>query len=155
VGLNPKAYPDIWGVDFARINVVHDFVGGEECHGVRIVLECLYYAEYSCQVVIGVRGPWLNAVDAGFGRVDVDDHIDTSCIEYTRALIVVRCGVDIVDANSVDLCHCRQSCSFSQPLSDIHQASAAGQHLVSTRCHSRGHPPSLQGCSQLVHQVDN
>jgi hypothetical protein len=99
-------YSDVHGVILCCTQIIHDFVRGEEAKSVWQVLEVLDDAENARKIVGVVRSPWFRTVDAlsWQGRVDVEDHVNSSGVEDRGALRVVKVGVNIVDTNCVHLC---------------------------------------------------
>lgn len=70
------------------------------------MFEGLNDSEDPLQVVSVIGGFGISAVQVfvGKGRVDIEDHIETSGIEDGHAKIMIGYGVDSVDPNSVCLC---------------------------------------------------
>lgn len=100
-----KTYPNI-SRSLLDSLFIDDFIPTEESQSVGIVLEGLHDAKDAFHVSLVVSGIGISAVQAlvADGRVDVKDQVDTGGIEDGDAEIMVGFGVDIVDANSVDLC---------------------------------------------------
>jgi hypothetical protein len=99
------AYPDIWRVLFRTIHIVHDLVRSEEGQRIRVPLEVLDNPEDARQVSYMVRATRVVAVNAlsTERRVDIEDHVDTNGIKDASAVIMVERGIDVVDADCVDL----------------------------------------------------
>lgn len=97
-------YPDISGNVLDTL-LVDDLVSGEEGQGVGEVLERFDDTKYLLEIdiVVGAFRVGSVKVSAIQRRVDIQDHVDTSCVEDGCALVVVETRRQVVDTDGVNL----------------------------------------------------
>lgn len=83
---------------------IDNLIPREKRQRVRIILEPLNDTKDLLEVSGVIAVPRLRAIKviALQRRVDIEDHIDASSIEYRCAFIVVQTGREIVHTNSVN-----------------------------------------------------
>ena len=98
-------YADVHGIELGGAQIVHNLIRSEESKRIGEVLEVLDDTKDAREVARIVARPWRRAVDAlaSQGRIDVEDHVDAGRVEDGGAFRVVELGVDVVDADRVDL----------------------------------------------------
>jgi hypothetical protein len=97
-------YPNVSGNVLDTL-LVDDLVSSEEGQGVGEVLERFDDAKdlLEIDIVVGAFRVGPVEVSAIQGRVDIQDHVDTSCVEDGCALVVVETRRQVVDTDSVNL----------------------------------------------------
>lgn len=97
-------YPDVSGNVLDTL-LVDDLVSGEEGQGVGEVLERFDHTEdlLEIDIIVGAFGVGSVKVSAIQRRVDIQDHVDTSCVEDGCALVVVETRRQVIDTDGVNL----------------------------------------------------
>lgn len=103
-GKKALTYADVFRGGESSI-LVDNLVTGKETQDVVEVLESLNDTEDLLVVAGVVGGPGLLAVQGagGEGRVDIENHVDSSRVEDGDTLVVVKAGLQVVDTDGVDL----------------------------------------------------
>ena len=96
-------YSDIGWINCRCLVIVDEFIASEESHGVWVVLERLDYAKDMSKVINVVCAGRVIAVNRHKRSIHIKYHIDTSCVEDTCTIVVVRVGIDVIDADGIDL----------------------------------------------------
>jgi hypothetical protein len=97
-------YPDVSGNVLDTLLVDH-LVSGEEGQGVGEVLERFDDTKdlLEIDIVVGAFRVGSVKVSAIQRRVDIQDHVDTSCVEDGCALVMVETRRQVVDTDGVNL----------------------------------------------------
>lgn len=95
--------PDVSGNVLDTL-LVDDLVSGEEGQGVGEVLERFDHTEdlLEIDIIVGAFGVGSVEVSAIQRRVDIQDHVDTSCVEDGCALVVVETRRQVIDTDGVN-----------------------------------------------------
>lgn len=100
-----RTYADILRVELSGREIIHNLICSKEAKGVGEIFEVFYNSKDASEVIRVVARPRCRSIDA-FAlerRIDIEYHVYSSCIEDGRTCRVVERGVNIVDADCVDL----------------------------------------------------
>src|SRR5215469_15399819 len=100
-------YSNIWWINGGCLFIIDEFIASEESHGVWVVLECLNHTKDMRKVINVVCTGRIIAINGHKRSIHIKYHIDTSCVEDTCALVMVRIRIDVVHADGVDLRYCQ------------------------------------------------
>ena len=103
-------YSNIWWINGGCVDIVDEFIAREESHGVWVILERLDHTKDVCKVINVVCAGRVIAIDGHKGSIHIKYHVDTSRVEDTCALVVIRVGIDVIHADGIDLIKCQHNC---------------------------------------------